>query len=161
MRAEADAQALLIRTRAQIDAEKMVQEHRIQAREAESRRARSSASDSSSRFYFPPDKDMADLPSAKDTKWDMNAKSLAKHLREIVADRAPTKALGARLWGKMMELPVGEHKLDLHVWLLMKYRPWAYWTEAGFLFHPSCLTHINKELDKYDLKDHLDWVLAN
>lgn len=60
-------------------------------------------------------------PRPSTIKWDNGARSCAKHLRQIVADKAPTQALGARLWGRMMELRVGPSKLDLHIQLMIKY----------------------------------------
>ena len=161
-RAEADAQALITRTRAQIEADRMLREYRLQTQEEDSRRARRSLPQSAGLGYVAPDKSMADLPpSSSDSRWDASARSCAKHLREIVADRAPSKAMGARLWGRMMEMPVGDDKLPLHVYLLLKYKPWTYWTEAGFLFHPSAIAHINKELDNYSLEDHLKALLSS
>lgn len=160
MRAEADAQALIIRTRAQIESDQMLREYRLQVQEDDSRRARSLLPREASTDYVAIDKSTADLPAPSTIKWDSSARSCAKHMREIVADRAPTKALGARLWGRMMEMPVEDDKLALHVRLLLKYKPWAYWTEAGFLFHPVVIAHINRDLDGYKLKDHLEGLLV-
>ena len=139
----------------------MLRDYRRQVQEDDSRLARSSLPCQKPTDYVVPDESTADLPAPSAIKWDSSARSCAKHLREIVADRAPTKALGARLWGRMMELPVGNDKLALHVRLLMKYKPWAYWTEAGFLFHPVVIARINKELDSYKLKDHLEGLMIN
>ena len=139
----------------------MLREYSRQVQEEDSRLARSSFPRQTSADYVVPDKFTADLPAPSAITWDSNARFGAKHMREIVAERAPTKALGARLWGRMMELPVGDDKLALHVRLLMKYKPWAYWTEAGFLFHPAVIARINKELDSYKLKDHLKGLLTN
>lgn len=139
----------------------MLREYKRQVQEEDSRLARGLLPRHKSPDYVVPDESTADLPTPSAIKWDSSARSCAKHMREIVAERAPTKALGARLWGRMMEVPVGDDKLALHVRLLMKYKPWAYWTEAGFLFHPCVIAHINKELDTYKLKDHLEGLLTN
>ena len=139
----------------------MLREYRKQVQEEDSRLARSLLPRQTSTDHVVPDKSLADLPAPSTIKWDSSARSCAKHLREIVADRASSKSVGARLWGRMMEMPVGDDKLALHVRLLMKYKPWAYWTEAGFLFHPLVIAHINKELDSHNLKDHLEALLTS
>lgn len=188
LRAEAENQALLARTKTHVEVERILQEHRNKALEAEASRldkllktrsqtpvqdsspatapATAAADDTqhkpSARIpHITPVKPPKDLPSPSSIRWDLHARAGAKHLREIVADRAPSKAQGARLWGKMMEMPTGTDNIPLHVRMMIRYKAWAYWTEAGFLFHPCCIKHINKELDAHNLGDHLNWVLAN
>ena len=178
MQAEAENQALLARTRAQVEAETMLQEHRTKALEAEASRidrlmkSRSQLQQDGATVsvrqnkaarmpHVTPVKSINALPAASTVKWDAGARSGAKHLREIVADRAPSRQQGSRLWARMMEMPAGSDNVALHVRLMIRYKRWAYWTEAGFLFHPCCIQQINKELDDHGLPDHLQWVLAN
>lgn len=55
----------------------------------------------------------------------------------------------------------GRDKVELHTRIMIRYTAWGYYTEAGFLYHPCCIAHINKELDAHDLEAHLQWVLNN
>ena len=182
LRADAENQAFLARTKTHVEVERILQEYRNKALEAEASRldrllktqhgsssetatatapAKTQHKSSARLPQITPVKAPKDLPSPSSIRWDLHARAGAKHLREIVADRAPSKAQGARLWGKMMEMPTGTDNIPLHVRIMVRYTAWAYWTEAGFLFHPSCIKQINKELDAHSLEDHLQWVLAN
>lgn len=179
IQAEAQNQALLSKTRAQVESETILQEHRIRSLEAEASRidkllkSRSQLQEEESAMpsvrqakvprmpHITPVKSINTLPAASSIEWDAGARSAAKHLREIVADRAPSRQQGRRLWARMMEMPTGSDNVALHVRLMIRYKRWSYWTEAGFLFHPCCIQQINKELDDHGLPDHLQWVIAN
>ena len=170
LQAEADNQAMLSRIRARVQAHKILQEHwksaqkRSQTNKDEQPTALVAEAAVKQQHKAPvitPVKVSSGLPPADSVTWDLQTRSRSKHLREIVADRAPSPAEGARLWGKMMETPSGTDKVPLHIRLMIRYKGWAHYTEAGFLFHPCCFPHINAELDKHNLRGHLDWVLAN
>lgn len=180
LQAEAENQALISKAKAQIEVERMLQEHRSRALDAEAARIErllesqhkyqqpvSTATVATSPLKTPrlphvtPIKNTQGLPPASTIKWDLQARSAAKHLREIVADRAPSQAQGLRLWSKMMYMPTGRDKIELQTRIMLRYKAWAHYTEAGFLYHPSCLKAINKELDAHDLEGHLQWVLDN
>ncbi len=179
LQAEAENQALISKARTQIEVECILQEHRARALEAEAARIdrllntqqqrRQSASpptaatspEVTSVLRVTPLKGPNGLPPASTLKWDLKARSAAKHLREIVADRAPSKAQGARLWAKMMFIPTGRDKLELHTWIMIRYKAYGFYTEAGFLYHPCCIDNIKKELDAHGLPAHLQWVLDN